>query len=209
MENEVDSTRISMLIVLVLSLLLITMDILELRLSYENLQIISKKVDKTVFDECFKFQIISQLVFTVFACLAAISAMLMSIGLLVNYRYFTNKLMDSYLHYNYIVFGPYLLSACLLSLIYFNNVVYTCEKDYKDKRLNFATMITILLCLIISFLVTITHSTYNIMFLWVQSISNRPNGNTFLGKVFWRFALSRNNQNYSRNVNTPSPLNNT
>ena len=100
MENEVDSSRISIIIVLILSLLVIIMDVLEISLSFENFRHMMKKVEPTVFEECFKYQILSQIIFTVFALLAGLSALLMSIGLLVNFRFFTNKLIDTFLYYN-------------------------------------------------------------------------------------------------------------
>jgi Na+-transporting NADH:ubiquinone oxidoreductase subunit NqrD len=132
-------------------------------------------------------------VFALFACLAALSALIMSMGLLINYRFFTTKLMDSFLHYNYLIFGPYLLGACVLSLFYFNNVVYNCDKELKEKTFNIATFITIFICLIISFCITLGQSVYVNTIFWVDSIRDGPNGSKLMGKIFWKIALSRRN----------------
>ena len=136
---------------------------------------------------------VSQSVFAFFACLAGISALLMSMGLLLNFRFFTAKLMESFLHYNYCIFGPYLFAGCMLGLFYFNGVVYNCDKDLKEKTFNFATFITILICLIISFCITLGQCIYKNTIYLVDSVRNGPNGSQFLGKIFWKVALSRRN----------------
>ena len=187
MENEVDSSRISIIIVLILSLLVIIMDVLEISLSFENFRHMMKKVEPTVFEECFKYQILSQIIFTVFALFAGLSALLMSIGLLVNFRFFTNKLIDTFLYYNYIIFGPYLLAGCVFSIFNFSNVAYQCERDHK--QLNYATLFTIIVCIVVSFLVTLSQSLYKTSLLMIDSIRNGPNGIKLIGKAFWTVVL--------------------
>ena len=195
MENEVDAPRISLIVVLFVSILLVIMDIVEIYFSFENLKILSSKIEKNIFENCLKFQILSQIVFAGFASLAGISAFFMSLGFLVNYRYFTEKLLDTFMFYNYIIFGPYLLGACIVSLFYFKNIVYNCDRDFKDKSFNFATFITILLCLIISILITLSHSIHNNVYFLIDSIRTGPQGNKLMGKLFWKIAIGRNNAN--------------
>lgn len=195
MENEVDSSKVSLWIVLILSILLISLDTLEIIYNLDNITLASKKVGKNLYEKCFKIQFLSQVVFSIFSCLTGVSALIMSMGLLINYRFFTSKLMDSFLHYNYMIFGPYLLGTCILSLFFFNSVVYSCDKDLKEKTLNLPTFLTIILCLIISFLITIGYSVNYSTVFWVDSVRDGPNGNKFIGKLFWKIALSSSNNN--------------
>ena len=202
MENEVDVPRISLIVVLFVSLTLVVMDFVEIYYSFFNLKTLSIKIEKNIFDNCLKFQILTQIVFAGFASLAGISAFFMSLGFLVNYRYFNDKLMDTFMFNNYVIFGPYLLGTCLVSLFYFNEILYNCDRDFKEKNFNFATFITILMCMVISVLITLSHSIYNNVYFMIDSIRTGPQGNKFVGKVFWKIAIGRNNSN-SRSRSTP------
>jgi hypothetical protein len=55
MENEVDSARISMWIVLILSILLISLDTIEIIYSIDNLKIVAKKMEKSVYETALKY----------------------------------------------------------------------------------------------------------------------------------------------------------
>jgi hypothetical protein len=207
MENEVNSSRLSLWIVFFLSILLISLDSIEIFYNLNNIKLASEKVAPNVYENCFKIQFLSQVVFSLFSCLTGVSALIMSMGLLINYRFFTSKLMDTFLYYNYIIFGPYMLGTCILSLFYFNSVVYNCDKDFKEKNFNLPTFITILVCLIISFFITIGHSVYLRTLFLVDSIRDGPNGNKLVGKLFWKVALSRSNNNNDIHINRQTPNN--
>jgi hypothetical protein len=207
MENEVESSKMSLWVVLILSILLISLDSIEIYFNLNNIKLASEKVSPKVYENCFKIQFLSQVVFSLFSCLTGVSALIMSMGLLINYRFFTSKLMDTFLHFNSLIFGPYLFGTCVLSFFYFNSVVYNCDKDFKEKTFNLVTFLTIFVSLIISFFITVGNSAYMRTKFLVDSIRDGPNGNKVVGKLFWKIALSRSNNNNEIHTNRSTPNN--
>ena len=88
----------------ILSLVLITMDILELYYSYIYLLDYSKTLSQVIFNQCVKYSIITQIFFTVFATLAALSFCLISFLLFIDSEFFALKLIDSFMYYNFFSF---------------------------------------------------------------------------------------------------------
>ena len=119
MDNNEDTTRTALKIVLILSLILVSMDLLEVYFSFLNLNRAIKLIDLSLFEECYKYHILSQIGFTIFATFSGLSAFMMSLGLLANYDLFVIKILDTFMFMNYMIFGPLLLSASLLGCFYF------------------------------------------------------------------------------------------
>jgi hypothetical protein len=150
-----DTSRVALKIVFILSLLLVTMDIFELYFAYLHLRKQAFNVDLETFENCIKYHVISQMFFTMFATFAGISACIMSLGLLINYEFFAVKVSDSFLNFNYLTFGPYLFACSLLGFYYFNDVSFNCDpKDVSKKYLNFSTLIALIVCFLLSFIIT-------------------------------------------------------
>ena len=148
MEDSRESSGFALRLVFVLSLILVTMDIFEIYFGYATLKELSVKFKPLVFEECVKYHILSQMLFTFFATSAGISALLMSLGLLVDYDFFSYKVADTFLYYNYMIFGPYLFAACVLGFNNFGAIVYNCEslEQTHMKTLNFSTLLALMFC---------------------------------------------------------------
>jgi hypothetical protein len=194
-ENQVDQSPLALKIVFLLSFLLVTLDIFEIYFAYFHLKDSQLKIEPELFESCVKYHIISQMFFTMFATFAGFSACLMSLGLLIDYEFFALKVLDCFLYWNYLVFGPYLLASCILGYLNFSDVAFNCDpNDLTQKHINFSTVIALVLCLLLSLIITVGYSIFWSVKKLSNSIRYRRDGNRILGYIFWRYALNRNNQ---------------
>lgn len=194
MDNQ-DNSRVALKIVFILSLLLVWMDMLELYFSYTHLKDTAERFDPHIFEQCIKYHLISQMFFTVFATFAGISACIMSLGLLINYEFFAIKVLDTFLQYNYFIFGPYLIASCLLGFYYFNDVAYNCDPNQLSRKyINFSTVLAMMICLFISFVITFGYSVYWSFKMLLNSIRFTNEGSVILGRIFWRYVFNRSRE---------------
>jgi hypothetical protein len=196
MEDNPDTSRVALKIVFILSLLLVSMDIFEFYFEYMRLKEMSVKFDAWLFEECIKYHALSQMFFTFFATFAGISATFMSMGLLINYEFFSYKVIDTFLYYNYLIFGPYLLAACTLGFMNYEEVLYNCDSRQLTgkKVLNFSTLLALVVCTGMSMVLTFGYSIFYGCRKMINSIRFLPDGNYYLGRVFWKYVLSRNRE---------------
>lgn len=202
MEENQETSRVALKIVFILSLLLVSMDIFEFYFEYIRLKEMSVKFDAWLFEECIKYHALSQMFFTFFATFAGISATFMSMGLLINYEFFSYKVIDTFLYYNYLIFGPYLLAACTLGFINYEEVLYNCDSRQLTgkKVLNFSTLLALVVCTGISLVLTFGYAIFYGCRKMINSIRFLPDGNYYLGRVFWKYVLGRNRQDSSEQV---------
>ena len=211
--DQDDSSSTAIKVVMIISLILISMDVLELTMSFSNLKIASEKFDMDVFENCIKYHIISQMVFTLFALFAGISAFMLSIILLFDSDFFVFKMYKSFLHFNHLIFGPYLLTASTLGFIYFSEICYNCDpNDISKKYFNISTIMSIIVCFMVSSMITVIFSSCHAVRKIMLSIRFRPGGWKFLGRYFWKYVRSRktnnnnNNNDHNRNAFNPQPV---
>ena len=193
MDDGVDNSRIALKIVLVLSILLVAMDFLEIYFSFLHLKEASLKYEVYIFENCIKYHILSQVVFTLFATFAGLSAFLMSLGLLINYEFFSSKLLETFMFWNYIVFGPYLLTACILGYTNFGKIAFNCDsKDINLRFINFSTLMALVICLLLSIIISMLYAFLYAARKMLLSITFRDGGWKCLGRIFWKHVFSRN-----------------
>jgi hypothetical protein len=198
MEHESENSKLSLKVVVALSSFLISMDFLEIYFSFGQLKAARIKYEEDVFENCIQFNILSQIVFTFFAALAGVSALLLGSGLLYDSDYFAEKLSKSYLYFNYIIFGPYLLAATIFGMMYFNNVVFTCDHTMTNQYFNFSNLMSLVVCFLLSAPITLGYSFfYSIKFVYL-SIRFKKGGFRPLGKFFWYYVM-RSNDNQETN----------
>lgn len=192
MDDGLDNSRVALKIVMLLSFLLVSMDFFEIYFSFLHLKEASTKFDFDIFESCIKYHILSQIVFTLFATFAGLSAFFMSFGLLLNYEYFSIKLIDTFMFWNYIIFGPYLLTACILGYIHFGMVAFNCDpKDLSQKYINFSTLIALIVCFLLSIVITMLYSFLYAARQMLLSVTFRPGGWKILGRAFWKYVFTR------------------
>ena len=128
--------------------------------------------------------------------MAAISAGLMAIGILIGYDLFFEKFLVTFLNFNYYIFGLLLLFSSLFGLFNYNKICYDCiGRDPNNQEFNLSTMICLILIASIGGLITFIFSSLNSFEYVCNCINFSKDGNYFLGKAFWKYALSRNNEN--------------
>jgi hypothetical protein len=187
-----DTSRMALKIVFSLSLLLVAMDSFEVYYSFKHLHQSSQQLSPDFFESCIKYHVLGQIFFTLFATFAGLSACVMALGLLINYEFFSFKAIDTFLYWNYLIFGPYLLSSCILAYVYWGEIVYNCDpKDINNKYINFSTLMALLICFILSIIITFGYSILNTFQTLIQSIRFRPDGNRVIGRLFWDYVIHR------------------
>ena len=202
-DNPNGGERLSAVFILIISIILIGMDILSLYYSYDYLIRASKRYPLDTFETCIKYQSITEMFFTLFALLAAGSAALMALGITIGYDLFFEKFLLTFLNFNFYVFGLLLLASSLIGILNYNKVCYDCiRKNPNNLEFNLSTMICLILIAIIGGIITFIFSSVNSFEYVCDSIKFSRDGNYFLGKAFWKYVLSRNNDrqnNHERN----------
>jgi hypothetical protein len=201
MEESPETSRVALKIVFLLSLLLVSMDILEFYFEYAHLKEMSVKFDPILFEDCIKYHALSQMFFTFFATFAGVSATFMSLGLLIDYEFFSFKVVDTFLYYNYLIFGPYLFTACTLGFYHYDLVLFNCDSKQLNnkKNFNFSTLLALVICALLSFLLTFGYAVFFGIRKLINSIRFTRDGNYILGRIFWRHVFSRSRQTININ----------
>jgi hypothetical protein len=200
-ENEVNSVDCTLVLLFIISGVLLLIDSIEIYKFIQNFQILKGNV--LLFETCFKWEILTKAVFAFFSFCAAFSAMILTLGLLINVEFFINKLLDTFLYFNFLIFGPFMLTFSVLALIYIDNTIFTCDKSGGNiKLISFTNIISIIACGSISLIITICKSIYSVVLLFNDSILRREGGNFILAKIFWWFVLRhRDDGNNNNNLN--------
>jgi hypothetical protein len=202
-DNPNSGEKLSAIFILIIALILVGMDFLSLYYTYDYLIGASKKYPFDTFERCIKYQSITEMYFTLFALLAALSAALMALGIAIGYDLFFDKFLVTFINFNYYIFGLLLLASSLIGLLNYHKVCYDCiRRDPNNLEFNLSTMICLILIAVIGGIITFIFSSVNSFEYVCDSIKFSRDGNYFLGKAFWKYVLSRNNErqnNHERN----------
>ena len=199
-DNSNSGEKLSALFILIISLILIGMDLLSLYYSYDYILRASQRYPFEIFETCIKYQSITEIYFTLFALMAAVSAAFMATGITIGYDLFFDKFLVTFLNFNYYVFGLLLLGSSIIGLFNFRKVCYDCiEKNPQMTEFNLSTMICLILIAVIGGIVTFIFSSVDAFEYVCDSIKFNKDGNLIIGKIFWKYVLSRNNER--QNIN--------
>jgi hypothetical protein len=212
-ENQESNRGVNclMLILLCIAIVLVFIDFLELYNLFLSWRV---SVNLPLFESCLKYELISRTIFSAFSFLCALSALLLTIFIIINTLWFAEKALSSYLYFNYLMFGPYMFGFSLLGFIFWSDVVYVCDRvnpNPDNKILSPGNLFSLITCFIISFSLTIAFSVYKTITIYIDSAMRRPDGNMALRKLFWWFVLRNRDpielvrqaqeQNYNRENN--------
>jgi hypothetical protein len=196
-----DSYNRALKLIFVLSFILVLMDIGEVYLSYSEMTKAIRLYDTYTFKNCLQYHYITQMFFTSFATFAGLSACIMSFGLLIDYQFFSNKCIDTFFRWNYMIFGPYMFAVCMMGYYNFSDIVYVCDmKDRQKMYMNYSTLFALILCFVISFIITFAAAVIWGYYKFVQSIRYGPEGYRVVGRLFWNYILSRPDDNMNQNA---------
>ena len=199
-DNPNSGEKLSAIFILIISLVLIGMDFLSLYYSYQYILSSSKRYSLLVFEKCIKYQTITEMYFTLFALLAAVSAALMALGISIGYDLFFEKFLVTFINFNYYVFGLLLLASSIVGLINYNKVCYDCiGKNPNTHEFNLSTMICLILIAIIGGIITFIFSSISSFEYVCDCIKFSKDGNYILGKALWGYVFSRNNERQNNN----------
>lgn len=205
--REQANSNFALKIVFFLSFILVIMDTSEVVYSYKQLKSASIELNINEFESCYKYHIISQIFFTTFATLAGLSACIMSFGLIINFNFFQNIALSTFLFWNYLLFGPVLLGSVLVGLYNWNEVFYYCSsKNSTVKYFNFSTLMAVLICLIFSGLISIGYAIWNSINKVIQSVRFHEDGNEVVGRLFWDYVMHRRMSNDDNQSNIEIPI---
>lgn len=213
--EQTESNNIMLYLMLIISCSLISMNSIEiyhLSIHWKNLASINSVFSNT----CIKPQFFVKLFFTIFSFLASFSCLVLVIGLLIDFYYFTEKILQSFFNFIFYVFGPTLLACCIFGLIHWEESVYTCGRNFEGKptkNFNFQNASSIIFCLVIALVFTFAIEYFKVMNLYTDTITNNEGGNKFLKIIFWKVCakLNRrenNNLNSARSINNNNSNNN-
>ena len=198
--SSYNSEKISAIFVLIVAITLIIMDAFSLYYSYDYLLYTSKQYSFETFDKCIKYQSVNEIFFTIFAFMAAISASLMAVGIIMGYDLFFEKFLVAFLNFNYYIFGLLLLASSALGIFNYNKICYDCiGKNPEKQEFNLSTMICLVLMAIVGGIITFIFSSLNCFEYVCNSVKFDKDGSYILGKGFWKYVLSRNNERHERN----------
>jgi hypothetical protein len=205
-EPDDHGQNITLILLLVLSFILVFVDTLELYQLTVSWQY-GVSIISPVFESCIKWELYTKTIFCVFSFLGAISSFILTLFLLISSNWFAEKILSTFLYFNYLIFGPYMLGFCILGFMNWNNVVFTCDRqNYSNKVLSASNVFSLIGCFIIACLITCFVSIYKTVMLYFDSILRRSQGSAILRKLFW-WVVFRNREpvEYVRStVNNPN-----
>lgn len=192
-ENEDRGQNITLVLLLLISFILLFVDSLELYGLIQNWEF-GTSVISPIFESCIKWELYNKSIFSIFSFLGAVSAFMLTLFLLINSTYFAENILATFLYFNYVVFGPYMLGFCILGFINWNNVVYQCDRQsFNNKLFSISNFFSLIACFILSLMVTLLVSVYKTINIYVDSILRKPKGSFILRKLFW-WTIFRNRE---------------
>lgn len=179
------SNNLALYMMLIICVVLVTVDSIEIYRLIKTWGIIDR-IDPVVFTSCFQNEFLIKTTFSIFSFLAAVSALSLIFFLIISVELFFDKLLFTYIYTNYFIFGPCMLGFSILGLIYWNDVVYVCDKRFMmNKEFSIGNMFCLLGCFLLSLTISIGFSVYNTIGLYVDSILRREDGNKYIRQLFW------------------------
>ncbi len=184
-ENNQSGIDYTLYLLLIISSILLLVDLIELYRVILNWQY-GLQLSPYQFETCIRWDLYTKTTFSVFSILGAISSFSLVACLLIDQNIFTEKILTSFLYFNYLIFGPYMLGFCIIGISNWNNVVKTCDRqNYKNMVFSPGNMLSLIGCFVLSLMVTFMVVSYNTTIVYMDSIRKRPGGSNILRKLFW------------------------
>jgi hypothetical protein len=185
MEDEDRGAFFTLFLLLIISFFLVLVDSLEMY-NVINSWSYGVTILGDSFESCVKWELYTKTAFGAFSLLGAISAFILTIFILIDSYWFAEKILHSFLWFNYLVFGPYMLGFCIIGFYNWSNVAYVCDKqNFKIKNVSPPNIFSLVGCFLVSFLVSILVGIFNTTFVYIDSILRKPRGYKLIRKLFW------------------------
>ena len=185
MDGGTIPTSLTLYLMLTICLILVSVDILEM-VKLINAWAMKNKIEPFYFETCIKSDLLVKTAFSIFSLLAAFSAFLLVVMMIVAMEFFINKLLSAFLYLNYMVFGLYMLGFSIFGLVHWNDVAYMCDRKFPNEKVfSIGNMFSLIGCFVLSLVITFGVSIYETMTLYSDSILRRNTGSKLLRTVFW------------------------
>lgn len=154
--------------------------------------------DNNFVEDCIKYPLFAQSVLLGIQMIICLFLIIFAGLNMLAHSTFTSAISTLNLKLLIYTIGPIILGFCTLGFIYWNDVCYSCTNIYlKEKQINVFTVITLIMLFVISFVVTISKASFEVLFFQIDSLLRKPEGSEYARKSFWYFASkSRANEDY-------------
>lgn len=190
-------------------------DGMEVEKIFSTYEIAKTAYSPQLFDSCVKFPLLAKTIFSIFSFLVAFSAFIMTFFMAISIDFFADKIITTFLYFNYLIFGPYMLAFSVLGIYYFDKTMYMCDKYNTNlKVLNVPSVLNLSGCMCLALVITLSMMVYQSLNKYIGSILRRSDGNVILRSALWYVILrqresndNNNNTNNNNNNNTNSRYN--
>ena len=179
------STSIIFLLMFTISGILITLNIMEINqvIKTWDREIIRHSL---LFHTCIKWDIINRFAICIFTFCIGLSTLILCIMLMININYFIEKLVSTYIYFNYLLFGPILLGFSVLALLNWHTIFYECVGMSNGiKRISYSNIMYIIVSSIISSIITFLWAANNGINTMIDSTTQKAEGNKVIRNLFW------------------------
>jgi hypothetical protein len=132
------TNSVTILLLLIIALIFTFIEFLELNKLWLIWESSQKIIEINFFNNCVKYQILTKGIFTVFSLFISFSAVFLTFFIYISLDYFIDKVLGTFVYYNYFIFGPYLLAFSILGLLNWENFLYVCKDTrFLDRKNRF------------------------------------------------------------------------
>jgi hypothetical protein len=110
--------------------------------------------------------------------------MTLIVFMIIGFEYFVEKLFTTYIHFNFLMFGPYLLALSIFGLYYSDDFIYNCNAHGEDRSHDM--MVSLVGSFCFSLIITICVLLYDTISCYIESILRRRGGNKVITCLFWK-----------------------
>ena len=120
-----------------------------------------------------------------------------------NLEIFFDKYSKSFVYFNYLIFGPFIMGCLFLGIKHYDKFIYSCSSiNPIEKKVNYRLFVLFIFGILLSSLITFFGSYYFENEFFSNSIKCRSSGNYIIGNLFWDYALKRSRRFKNRqNIN--------
>lgn len=104
-------------------------EVLEIKKIWIVWETAQKIFHQSLFDNCIKYQLIAKGIFGSFILFISFSAVFLTFFLYINIDYFIEKVFYTFIYYNYLIFGPYMLAFSIIGIVNWENILYICKEN--------------------------------------------------------------------------------
>ena len=184
------ASNFTIYMIFLIAVLLVALDTLQLYNIYLSWKI-GLSLNEQLFSSCIKFNLLSKTAFGIFSFLASVSLTSLCFLFIYNPDYFVEKVFYTYIRINYQLFGPIMLCFSIIGLYYFSDICYVCydKRNLNAKRFSVNNCFSLLMSFVISLSITLISEIYMSIFFIINSITNKPGGQKWVKRVFYKLAL--------------------